>query len=86
MVDLPDMEVKSSLMPYNSGWLFQQCRFFEPAGYEKMTAEQEKTMQAYLKEQQEVGGKWKKGRAGNMVFAAGAQTALINMGTAMWHG
>ncbi len=25
MVDPPDMEVKSSQMPYNSGLLFQQC-------------------------------------------------------------
>jgi hypothetical protein len=39
-------------------------KIFNPVGIEEMTAEQEKAMKAYIKEQQDGGSKWKKGGAG----------------------
>jgi hypothetical protein len=59
-------------------------KIFEPAGYEGMTAEQEKAMQAYIKEQQDGGGKWKKGGATNK--AASASTQAAPSAPAMWTG
>jgi hypothetical protein len=39
-------------------------KIFEPTGYDRMMPEQEKAMQAYIKEQQDGGGKWKKSSGG----------------------
>ncbi len=60
-------------------------KILEPAGYKGMTAEQEKAMQAYLKEQQQDGrGKWKKGGTMNKAATASAQAAPT--APAVWTG
>jgi hypothetical protein len=60
--------------------------FKEAAGCEGMTAEQQKAIQAYVKEQQEGGGKWKKGSGNNKGTAAAQPPVQSEMGPLTWPG
>jgi hypothetical protein len=50
----------------NKFWFLAVEKIFEEAaGCKDMTAEQQKAMQAYVKEQQEGGGKWRRAAEAN---------------------